>query len=590
MNTEKVAIGFLEESLAVTDLLDPFIKDGDKEPSWDGNIYIYSNKQKKKAGLKRIPVQVKGTEQNVHPSDRITFRMGIDDIDNYLRDGGVMLFVVYISKDCKRKTIYYDSLLPMKIRVLKERFAGKRRIPIECRPFPQGEEKMVSILLNFYSNMQKQRSFALSELKTIDELEKEGILEGLSFPLIAFGNQINDLKRVLFQDAPYLYAKIKGNAIPQPLQMIPIGIHLAETVNCDISVNGKSYYTSAQRIHSENSVDFCAGKSVRISTDGTKFTIKYTPASMLQDALIDTEFMLDVIDNNGFSINNTFLPLDESRTVSKDWRKGQKSRLEYCRTIHEVLNFLGLQDDVDISKSTDQDVLNTDRLYRGIVKREIVGGLKPELPPVATVDYYDKKLIVGFNEAGEPGKYHIYDFNSTPLIFTCSVDGAGENLQTSRYEILHPEDYLTISNVDLGKLVESYKELSDKDYIYERANLTALNLLTAYDQSGDTREDLLQCSHEIMIWLLEETPSEEALSSSIRKINLWQIRKRMGILSNEEKQEAFQLGEDTSQKEVFRVGAYLIADSMMAAESHFKKLSLEEKSIIEGFPISRYLR
>ena len=40
MNTEKIATGFLKETLAVTDLLDPYVPDSDKEPSWDGNIYM----------------------------------------------------------------------------------------------------------------------------------------------------------------------------------------------------------------------------------------------------------------------------------------------------------------------------------------------------------------------------------------------------------------------------------------------------------------------------------------------------------------------------------------------------------------------
>lgn len=33
MNTEKIAKAFLEETLSSTDVLDPFINDGDKEPS-----------------------------------------------------------------------------------------------------------------------------------------------------------------------------------------------------------------------------------------------------------------------------------------------------------------------------------------------------------------------------------------------------------------------------------------------------------------------------------------------------------------------------------------------------------------------------
>lgn len=47
MDIEKLATSAVVESISMTDVLSPFINDGDKEPSWDGNIYIYEDKKKK---------------------------------------------------------------------------------------------------------------------------------------------------------------------------------------------------------------------------------------------------------------------------------------------------------------------------------------------------------------------------------------------------------------------------------------------------------------------------------------------------------------------------------------------------------------
>ena len=45
----------------MSDFLDQFITDNDKEPSWDGFVYIYGERSKEKSKLKgRMPVQVKG--------------------------------------------------------------------------------------------------------------------------------------------------------------------------------------------------------------------------------------------------------------------------------------------------------------------------------------------------------------------------------------------------------------------------------------------------------------------------------------------------------------------------------------------------
>ncbi len=588
-STEIIATSYLKEVLATTDLLNPtYIQDGEKEPSWDGNIYIHQSSDAKKAGLKKIPVQVKGTIKASHP-EKITFRMGIDDIDNYLRDGGVMLFVVYISNDKKKKTIYYESLLPIKIRILKDRNAGKKSIPVECKRFPSDPEKMVSICLNYYSDMQKQRSFALAELKSIEDLEKEGVLEGLTFSVIAVGSQKKDVQSVLFQDAPYMYAKIKGSSIPQPLEMIPMGLHVAEDVPCKISSIGKEFYKTARRIRSEKGVEFCIGKSFRITAEGTKFSFNYTPTNMLQDAIIDTEFMIAFAESGALRIDNIQLPVEETKNMEAEKIQALKKRLEYCRAVKAVLESLGLNADVDITKTTDADVKNTERLYHGVVKGEPVEHLKRDIPPVAKVDYYGKTLIIGFNKIGEPGTYNLYDFNTAPMVFAYD-DGEGGHLSTSRYEILKEDDFLKISNIDLSKLVESYKELSEYDHVFFHANMAVLRLLTAYDKSNDMRKDLLQTARDLAEWLVAAEIDENTLDLARRKINLWQTLKRISPLDRDIQKDAFQLAEDSSQSEDIRVGAYLILDNQFAAESHFALLPKETQEEFKKYPIFRYWR
>ena len=586
MNTEVIATSYLKEIIATTDLLSPeYINEGDKEPSWDGHLYLYSNADKKKAGVKKIPVQVKGTVKDSHP-EKITFRMGLDDMDNYLRDGGIILFVVYISKDARRKRIYYESLLPVKIRVLKSQSVGKKTIPVECRPFPTNPEEMVSICMNFYEDMQKQRSFALSELKSIEELDEEGVLEGLSMSLVAYGSQKNDVKSFLLQNAPYMYAKVKGSVIPQPLEMVPQSIHLAENVNYSISAGGKVFYQSARRIRSANQVEFCIGQSLKIIGDGQKFSFNYTPATRLLDALIDTEFMIAFVENGELQLNNISLPVGK---ISEDWADKLsilKSRLEYCQKVKAVLDYLGLDLDVNIQETTDADVRNTERFYRGLVQGKPIEKLKKDIPLVATADYYGKKLILAFAKADDEGTYNIYDFNTAPVWFAYS-DGE-KNLPTSRYEILKADDYLQLANINFEKLVESYQELSDNEYIFSDANATVLRLLSAYDKSGDTRTDLLRCAHDLAAWLVGLELPNDVLALPIRKINLWQTLKRMGELREEDLKEIFQLADDSSQEEAVRVGAYLILDNQLAAEAHFERVPENQRSALSDFPIFRY--
>ena len=97
MDIEKLATAALKKSISQTDFLADFVNDGDKEPSWDGNIYIYADSTKSKKGIKKIPVQVKGEgRKKIPPQKAPKFSVSIIDLDNWLRDGGVMLFVVLI--------------------------------------------------------------------------------------------------------------------------------------------------------------------------------------------------------------------------------------------------------------------------------------------------------------------------------------------------------------------------------------------------------------------------------------------------------------------------------------------------------------
>lgn len=62
MDIEKLATSAVTGYISKTDYLSPFINEGDKEPSWDGNIYVFNNSSRSKCYLMgKVAVQVKGT-------------------------------------------------------------------------------------------------------------------------------------------------------------------------------------------------------------------------------------------------------------------------------------------------------------------------------------------------------------------------------------------------------------------------------------------------------------------------------------------------------------------------------------------------
>ncbi len=119
MGIEKLATSAVTTAIEKTDRLSSFINSGDKEPCWDGNIYIHETKDHTKKNIKRVATQVKGKKVKLSQvADSIKYRISSDDLTAYMMNGGTMFFVVYIDENTGNTLqIYYTELLPIKIGV-----------------------------------------------------------------------------------------------------------------------------------------------------------------------------------------------------------------------------------------------------------------------------------------------------------------------------------------------------------------------------------------------------------------------------------------------------------------------------------------
>ena len=188
MGTEKLATSAVETAIEKTDRLSSFINSGDKEPCWDGNIYIHEGKNHTKKNIKKVATQVKGKLVSRNQvADSIKYRISSDDLTAYMMNGGTMFFVVYIDKNTKDALqIYYAALLPMKIKgILSE---AKDSYRVDFQKFPDDNLLKTEIFVNFYDNAQRQASFAGKDLPTIEELTKQGVLESLTFRYTGIGD------------------------------------------------------------------------------------------------------------------------------------------------------------------------------------------------------------------------------------------------------------------------------------------------------------------------------------------------------------------------------------------------------------------
>lgn len=256
---ETISVNAVRDSIVCSDFLDQYIPDNDKEPSWDGSVYIYTDKSKTKDKLKgRIPVQVKGTEKDDFSKEEISFPVSTVDLKNYLNDGGAVFFVVYIGQKGLRKQIYYSELPPIKLKMYLAEAKGQKTKSIKLKKFPSDSNEKATIFFQCFENCQKQASFSNVQLLSLEELEKQGVLKGINIPVSAVGGI--DPLTALLKNEVYVYAELKGSSIPQPLEIIPTNMCTQEKEPANISIGDKKFYHSLNRIRSQSKQNVFLGK------------------------------------------------------------------------------------------------------------------------------------------------------------------------------------------------------------------------------------------------------------------------------------------------------------------------------------------
>lgn len=580
---ETLSVNAVKDSIVTSDFLDQFIADNDKEPSWDGFVYIYGDKSKKKSTLKgRMPVQVKGTECEDFSKSEISFQMSKTDLRNYLYNGGCVLFVVYIGNVGIRKKIYYVELTPIKLRQLLD--GNSKSKAIHLKEFPSDSNRKATIFLNCFQNCKKQASFTEGKLYTIEELQNQGVLENVVIPFEGYG--IDNPQIALMTNEVYIYAKIKGSSVPQPIDVVPQDIHTKETVQADVKIGDTVFYKEYSIIRCAESTTFCFGESLtmKFTKLGEPCKINYKHSDKIRVLAKDLEFMISYLDEGGFSINNVLLPFDYNGANFANFEiEKEKERLAYVKQIIEVLDLLRCTDDLIISSLSNEDWRNLNRLIEAFIEKKPVEGLNHNIPLVCCVNISSFRFVLYFKKIDEAGTYEIYDFFKSEFSVVYE-NRDGVRLPISQFFILHAEDLLTVSNMDYDVLLPSFQSAERHSDTINRANWFLLDLLTAYDKAtGRRKEKLLKTCDEFSKWIFE-APDDE-LCYEVRLLNRLQTIKRQRDFNIDEVSSLYALIENKDTNEETRIGVYLLLNQQKPAEIHYAQLSENARNNFKEYPI-----
>jgi hypothetical protein len=397
--------------------------------------------------------------------------------------------------------------------------------------------------MNCLNNCNKQTSFARSELYSIEELERKGVLENITFSISGYGISNKDPIGLLFSNEVYLYANTVGSSISQPLEFLDGELFVSTVRDSNISVAGKQFYDSLKVIRSKNEVTIKIGESYQmIYDDKTKqMTCKYISSDKLRTREKDLEFQLAFLENEGFYFDDILFEIKrEDMNLSNFDIQQQTDMLEDVKKIVTLLDLLNA-DDLIISNLTQQEIRDLQSLVKGIVDNEIVGGLKQDLPTAFHISIQNYNFVLLCELVNkENASYRIYDFFKKNIVIKVQ-DRCCREQPISQYAFLHNTDYHIITNLELDGLVKSYKNIPENSTNYEYANFAVLDLLNSYDKTNESK--YLLAAKELSQWILESELS--SLPYVLRYINYVQTIKRERVLNREEVKELHRLIETT---------------------------------------------
>ncbi len=586
---ETLSVNAVRDSIMMTDHLDQFIPDNDKEPFWDGAIYIYENKNHTKENFRgRMPVQVKGTENEDFSKDEISFPISTTDLRGYLADGGAIYFVVYIGSRGLRRKIYYVELTPIRIRIILEEAKNQGTKNVKLKAFPDGNDKKSTIFLNCLQNCKKQSSFSEAHLFSLEELQEQGLLENITIPLAGVGIK-NDLQTALVSNDVYIYANIKGSTIPQPLKILPKDMQTHEEVDALVTIDGKVFYNKLRIVKNSEKIKYVFGSSLTLTAnqESTGIKISYKNSDDIRVVSTDLDFMLTYIDKGYFEINGQKCPFDyENADYSKFNIDEQRNILSFAQKAVAVLDILGCKKKLSMKSLGDEDCRNLYRLYDALVENKPVKGLKEDLPCVCAMKVGNLNFVIVLHHIeGEQGTYNIDDFFGAKLVATYQGHN-GERLPMSQYAILKSEDFLRADNLKCELFLPSFKDIERHEETFVRANWFLLDLLLAYDKSEN--KNILNAAYEFAEWIL--TDSNDSMPLNIKTLNMLQVVKRMRAFAEEEIKTLYQITADKNVTNAVAVGSYLLLEQQIPAEMFFSKMEATEQQEFMKYPIYHFWR
>ena len=583
--TEQRAITAVRTEIDRYSKLESHLNENDKTISWDGEIFVYNTDACRKEDLRgRVPVQVKGISLKKQPTDpTISYSLSIDDLTNYKKDQGILLFVValHLNGEAISHKIYYATLLPVELKQLLQVLPDSTKTKtIKCRQLSNSHPNLEEICFDFIrdANIQKgQMADKSLSFKQVREF-------GLKTCVYMYTKPENLIDNV-FNVPHFVYAKyvaIPGN---QPFD-VPVGKFefTSITQKSDLFVDGKQIAKSVPITTYKNQpsvrvIKIAPSITIKLDQSTNQGNVLYQETGTIKERAHDARLMYTLHNSKELKMTGLVATIHSTNTPKEEMERF-KYRAQFLDDLEKVLNFFEVKLTLDWNKFTSACITNVKGLSKAIEDPQHLLMLTKELESpcsVSMVSIANLNLLMLFKQI--QGKtYSVHNFFSYPFEEQdfCISDGE-HKIPVSRYSKLEHYHFEQVSNIPYDRMKLELCSIPFSQQYEDCLTKTFLSMLLAYDKTGSAQ--LFTVLKAVNGYLLRHSPK-----NNVNIINKMQLISRNRNLNKVEKAQLETIQKST--KESVELLAIAILLQKPNIKELYAQLPSEQQIAFDSWPIS----
>lgn len=575
------AVLALKNVIQLNDLMKEYINDNDKEPSWDGFIYLYKSDDMKAENIKyRIPVQVKGKNQeNLLKKQRISYPVEYKHLRNYYKDGGAFYVVVAISDDRRKTTIFYNALTTVKLNALLKNSEKKKpdqtkNVVLE-RLKNDDDKLLFKVLSQFGFDREQQGSGEGEIIEKVINIDVINKVDSIRVTSYLTTNEEEILKMVSSGElCLYGYRSDVDMWFPFDLEQQK-DMRLKKVLQIDktLGIDRQVYYNN-YLVEREYSKDPIIRVSENLTIDLLGGKLNFNMHGNIKSLKRDVDFLYAILNGNTFWMDNKQVSEYTDVKLPADLKANMEMITDFYNALKEI--------EFSCDKRTDEFNENN---WKAVTKLINVYHRKIKLKEDNKSEWYiwwwDEKIIPILIVKDENDKTQIVNWIGKEgyAVFTERETGGQSRLPKG---LLFKRDiWERLYDVDEEILL---RDIEKSDYSERTLNdlyMFFVEILAAYDITRNEK-------YFDMAQLLSDKLLQVDENNEYGIINKLQLLKRKRELSEDEISVLEKLEENTNDSMV-RSAVNILLENKHNAKKLVNQLSEEDQATFKQFPIYNLL-